>query len=83
MNEINRTQLYGLTKPDAYTPYAAGFKMYGGGRSNPTSGPVDRAGYMERERNNRARRNAALRIMQAQQAGQFNNPDYLRGMQNG
>lgn len=72
-------QNYGMTKPDAYNPYAAGYKMYGGGRSNPTNGPVDKAGYMERERNNRARRSAALQAMQAAQRGDYNNPFYLRG----
>lgn len=72
---------YGTKKPDAYTPYAAGYKMYGGGRSNPTSGPVDKAGYQERDMLNRARRNAALKKMQAAQNGDYNNPFYLRGMQ--
>lgn len=66
-------------KQDAYTPYAAGYKMYGGGRSNPTSGPVDKAGYQERELLNRAKRNAALRRMQALQQGDYTNPDVLRG----
>lgn len=72
---------YGLKKPDAYTPYAAGYKMYGGGRSNPTSGPVDKAGYVEREMLNRAKRNAALQRMRAEQSGDYNNPFYLRGLQ--
>ncbi len=29
--------------------YAAGNKVYGSGRPNPTSGPVDPAGYLERD----------------------------------
>lgn len=70
---------YGLTKPDAYTPYAAGYKTYGGGRSNPTEGPVDKAGYQEREMLNRARRNAVLRRLKAEQQGAFASPDYLNG----
>lgn len=72
---------YGLQKPDAYTPYAAGYKMYGGGRSNPTSGPVDKAGYMERDLMNKTRRQAVLNRMKAQQAGQYNTPDSLNGAQ--
>jgi len=72
---------YGLQKPDAYTPYAAGYKMYGGGRSNPTSGPVDKAGYMERDLMNRTRRQAVLNRMRAAQAGQYNTPAYLNGAQ--
>lgn len=57
-------QNMGLKKPDAYTPYAAGMKLYGGGRSNPTSGPVDKEGYREREMLNRAKRNATLQMLQ-------------------
>jgi hypothetical protein len=72
---------YGLTKPDAYTPYAAGYKMYGGGRSMPTSGPVDKQGYQERDLMNRARRDALLRRMRAEQAEQFMSPAYLNGAQ--
>lgn len=72
---------YGLTKPDAYTPYAAGYKLYGGGRSNPTSGPVDKAGYQERDLLNRARRNAVLRKLRATQQGNYMSADYLNGAQ--
>lgn len=72
---------YGLEKPDAYTPYAAGYKMYGGGRSMPTSGPVDKAGYLDRDLMNRARRDAVLRKLRATQAGNFMSPDYLNGAQ--
>lgn len=34
--------------------YSAGNKVYGSGRSNPTSGPVDPAGYVERSNNKKA-----------------------------
>lgn len=37
-----------------YNPYAAGNKVYGSGRSNPTSGTVDPMGYVIRERIKRA-----------------------------
>lgn len=37
-----------------YNRYAAGRKVYGGGRSNPTSGTVDPTGYIERSANTMA-----------------------------
>jgi hypothetical protein len=65
----------------AYTPYAAGYTMYGGGRSNPTAGPVDKAGYQQRDLENRARRQAVLNRMQAAQRGEYNSPAYQNGAQ--
>jgi hypothetical protein len=62
----------------AFNPYAAGAKVYGAGRSNPTSGPVDKLGYRQRDLATRARRNAILRRMKAMQSGKFMSPDYLR-----
>jgi hypothetical protein len=62
----------------AFNPYAAGAKVYGAGRSNPTSGPVDKLGYKERDLATAARRNAILRRLKAMQAGKFMTPDYLR-----
>lgn len=70
---------YGKRKADAYTPYAAGYKMYGGGRSNPTNGPVDKSGYREREMLNRAKRDALLRRMKAAQSGNYMSSAYLNG----
>lgn len=61
-----------------FNPYAAGQKIYGGGRSNPTSGPVDPMGYRERDLATQARRNALLRRLQAQMTGRFMSADYLR-----
>lgn len=60
-----------------FNKYAAGNKVYGGGRSNPTSGPVDKLGYRERDLATRARRNAVLRRLKAKQAGRFMSSDYL------
>lgn len=78
-----KLQNYGMIpqpdRPNAYTPYAAGYKLYGGGRSNPTQGPVEKEGYREREVLNRARRNAVLRRMQAEQAGNYMSPAALKG----
>jgi len=59
-------------------PYAVGDKIYGGGRSFPTMGPVDKMGYIERDNKAEARRNAVLRRMQALNAGKFASPDANR-----
>lgn len=61
-----------------FNPYGAGVKRYGNGRTNPTSGPVDKQGYRERDLQAKARRNAILRRLQAQQAGRFMSADWLR-----
>jgi len=75
--------LMGLSKPDAYTPYAAGDKMYGlSGRPNATSGPVSpegMQGYKQRTQVQNARKAAVLQRMQAAQKGQYMNPHYLGG----
>lgn len=62
----------------SFNPYSVGDKIYGGGRSFPTSGPVDLSGYRERDLQTKARRAALLRRMQAQQAGNYMSADYLR-----
>jgi hypothetical protein len=65
-----------------FNPYAAGSKVYGMGRSNPTSGPVDPMGYKMRDRAAAARRNAVLRRLQAMQGGRYMSSAYL-GTTNG
>jgi len=74
----------GFEKPDAYTPFAAGRKMYGvEARSNPTSGPVGtdgQQGYQERDMIAQARKRAILARMSAGQQKRFMDPDYLRGI---
>ena len=71
----------GLTKPDAYTPYAAGEKQYGFGRNHPTDGTMDSAaqktGYRERDMANQAKRNAYLARMKAAQSGNYMSSAYL------
>ena len=62
-----------------YNPYAAGPKKYGGGRSNPTSGPVDPLGYKDRDARKR-NQNAALRALKAQGMGAYGSADYKRVM---
>lgn len=67
----------------SFNPYGAGNKVYGGGRSAPNVGPVSgqgRMGYIDRDLRGRMRRDALLKRMKASQRGDYNNPDYLRGM---
>lgn len=70
------------TKPDAYSPYAAGNKIYGGGRLQPTIGPVSAEGYKgyaERDRKAAIKRNAWLQQLKALQSGDLMSSDYLGG----
>lgn len=75
----------GLTKPDAYNPYAAGDKRYGlNGSTTATSGPVSaqgQQGYQDRDREMAVRRQAVLNRMQAAQNGNYMSANYLRGAQ--
>jgi hypothetical protein len=59
-------------------PYSVGNKIYGGGRSFPTSGPVDKLGYRERDAKSRARRNAILKRMKAKNNAKYASADALR-----
>jgi hypothetical protein len=61
-----------------YLPYAAGKKIYGGGRDAPNIGPVDPTGHNERDLKYQARRSAMLRRLKAQQQGNFGSPDVQR-----
>jgi hypothetical protein len=65
--------------PDSFNAYAAGNKVYGSGRSNPTMGPVDPTGYLERDAAVRLKRNAMLRRLKAGQAGKYMSSDWLGG----
>lgn len=63
----------------SYNPYAAGAKSYGvTGTSAPTSGPVDKTGYIEREANNRMKRQVYLRWMQDNSNGATGSVNALR-----
>jgi len=62
-----------------FKPYAAGNKVYGGGRSAPNIGPVDPLGYRERDAKTVAQRNALLSRLKAQQSGNFFSSNWLRG----
>lgn len=56
-----------------YNKYTAGSKVYNGGSSQPNLGPVDPAGYRERDLKYKTqqRNNAILRRMQARQKGNY------------
>ena len=62
-----------------FNSYAAGKKVYGGGRSFPTMGAVDKLGYRERDLKTKARRNALLRRLKKGQAKNFMSQDWLGG----
>jgi len=80
-------QYMGMEKPDAYTPYAAGRKMYGSpagqAPNGATQSPQAAAGYNARDMKVRARRNAMLRYMKAGQSGNYASSDYLGGSARG
>lgn len=59
-------------------PYAAGNKVYGGGRDAPNLGPVDAMGYRERDLKYQARRDAVLRRLKAQKNLNFLSADVGR-----
>lgn len=62
----------------SYNPYAVGNKVYGGGRSFPTAGMVDKQGYNERDAVSKARKDAILRRMKANDRGKFASADSMR-----
>lgn len=61
-------------------PYAVGNRIYGGGRSFPTMGPVDPMGYRERDLQASARRDAVLRKLKSMQSGNYASADALRAV---
>jgi hypothetical protein len=63
-----------------FLPYAAGDKIYGGGRDAPNIGPVDPTGFRERDLKYQARRSAMLRRLKAVQSGNYMSPDVGRNI---
>jgi hypothetical protein len=61
-------------------PYAVGNKVYGGGRSFPTMGPVDPMGYAERDLRAKAQRDAMLRRMKSNMRGDFGSANSQRSI---
>jgi len=71
--------MYGpTTGGNGFNPFAAGRKMYGGGRDFPTSGPVDPMGYKMRDAESRMKRDALLRKMKSGLSGNYASADYNR-----
>lgn len=60
-----------FTREKDFFPYVVGQRVYGGGRLFPTMGPVDKMGYRERDLKHKARRQAMLNRLKAQQSGNF------------
>lgn len=67
-----------------FNAYSAGSKVYNGGSSAPTMGPVDPAGYKERDLKYRTRKrnNAILRRLQARQKKNYMSSANLSAPQN-
>jgi hypothetical protein len=61
-----------------FLPYAAGDKIYGGGRDAPNIGPVDPTGYRERDLKYQARREAMERRLKAMKNSNYASPDVGR-----
>jgi hypothetical protein len=61
-----------------FNEFAAGAKVYGGGRYNPTMGPVDKTGYAERDRKLKVRRNALQAKLKAKGKGAYASSDAMR-----
>jgi hypothetical protein len=61
-----------------HLPYAAGDKIYGGGRDAPNIGPVDPTGHRERDLKYQARRAAMARRLKAVSNGNFASADVGR-----
>lgn len=64
----------------AFSPYAAGKKIYGQVSSSPTMGPVDKTGYAARDAKKAARKNAVMQMIKNRNAGAYGAPDSLRMM---
>ncbi len=69
---------YTSRQTSSFNPYAVGDKVYGSGRPMPTIGPVDRTGYAERDLASKARRQAILNRMKAQQKGDTGSANAIR-----
>ena len=61
-----------------FNEFAAGAKVYGCGRYNPTMGPVDKTGYAERDRKLKVRRNALQAKLKARGKGAYASSDAMR-----
>lgn len=69
-----------MQKGTGFNPYAAGAKIYGGTSYAPTIGPVDKAGYAERDRKLAVRRNALGAKLKAMSKKAYGSSDVTRFM---
>ena len=67
-----------MFKSPDFNAFAAGAKVYGSGRYNPTMGPVDKTGYRERDRKLQVRRNALLAKLKATGKKSYASSDAMR-----
>lgn len=77
MDEL-RYSIGGSGNGGGFNSLAAGNKLYGAGRTNPTMGPVDKLGYINRDATIRARRNAILRRLMSSHPGEYLQPGSMR-----
>jgi hypothetical protein len=61
-------------------PYLVGDRVYGGGRPFPNIGPSDPMGYRERDLRHKARRDAVLRRMKANNSKNYMSADAQRSV---
>lgn len=69
---------YVSRRDSGFNPYSVGNKVYGSGRFFPTSGPVDKAGYRERDAKHKARQQAILNRMKALNTNKIISADAMR-----
>lgn len=70
----------GVLGTPEFNPFAAGARVYGGGRLNPTMGAVDPTGYATRDRKRKAKMNALAARTKAQVTGNYASPNFLRSL---
>lgn len=76
------TYLNGSGMDGSFQPYAAGRKVYGGGRSAPNVGPVTNTqGYRERDLRQRAMKQRMLKKLKKKREGAYADPAVLRNQQ--
>lgn len=70
-----------VSRRDAgFNPYSVGNKVYGAGRFFPTSGPVDKTGYRERDAKHKARQQAIENRMKALNSNKIISADAMRSV---
>lgn len=69
---------YSSRSTSGAAPYAVGNKIYGGGRSFPNIGPVDKLGYRERDAKSKARRQAISNRLKANSNAKYASADAMR-----